>query len=403
MLTGKKILVGVTGSIAAYKSAFLIRELVREGAEVRVVMSPSGREFITPLTLATLSKNPVAVEFIKPETDKGAGEWENHVELGLWADLFVVAPASANTLAKLVSGTCDNLLMAVLLSSRCPVWVAPAMDLDMFNHQATQENLSKLKQRGVNILEPGTGELASGLEGKGRMQEPEEITEAVVAYFNPRQKLKGKKVLITGGPTHEKIDPVRFIGNHSSGLTGVLLAEACAKMGAEVYLISGPTTYKPTQSGVHFLKVNTAMEMFELVQKHWSQCAIGIFSAAVADYRPVEVANEKIKKSDDSFSLQLVKNPDLLAWAGQHKSQNQILVGFALETENELANAQAKLEKKNLDLVVLNSLRDEGAGFGHQTNKVSFIAKGNKIINFELEQKVDLAKRIAEFATDLLT
>ncbi|MBK7128159.1 MAG: bifunctional phosphopantothenoylcysteine decarboxylase/phosphopantothenate--cysteine ligase CoaBC [Crocinitomicaceae bacterium] len=402
MLTGKKILVGVTGSIAAYKSAFLIRELIREGAEVRVVMSPSGREFITPLTLATLSKNPVAVEFIKPETEKGAGEWENHVELGLWADLFVVAPASANTLAKLAGGTCDNLLMAVLLSSRCPVWVAPAMDLDMFNHPATQENISKLKQRGVSILEPGTGELASGLEGKGRMQEPEEIAQAVISYFNPQQKLKGKKVLITGGPTYEKIDPVRFIGNHSSGLTGVLLAEACAQMGAEVYLISGPTPYKPMLSGIHFLKVNTALDMFELVQKHWNDCAVGIFSAAVADYRPVEVSHQKIKKSEDTLTIHLVKNPDLLSWAGQHKSDKQILIGFALETENELVNAQAKLDKKNLDLVVLNSLRDEGAGFGHQTNKVTFIAKGNKIINFELEQKVELAKRIAEFASDLL-
>jgi phosphopantothenoylcysteine decarboxylase / phosphopantothenate---cysteine ligase len=396
MLTGKKILVGVTGSIAAYKSAFLVRELIRLGADVRVVMTPSAREFITPLTLSTLSKNPVAVDFVKPETDGKAGEWENHVELGLWADLFIIAPLSANTLSKMVTGQSDNLLMTVYLSAKCPVWIAPAMDLDMFRHFSTQENLKKLTTENIHIIEPTSGELASGLEGKGRMQEPEIIALEIDAYFNPASKLRGKKILITGGPTYEALDPVRFIGNHSSGKTGVILADACANRGAEVFLVTGPTTQRVKNPNVRVVHVKSADEMMKTVEQNWFDFEIGIFSAAVADYRPEFKADEKIKKSDDRITLSLIKNPDILKWAGFNKKPGQYLVGFALETENEVENATKKLVAKKLDLLVLNSLKDEGAGFGHDTNKVTFIKPNNKISNFELNGKVVLMNNLLD-------
>ena len=397
MLTGKKILVGVSGSIAAYKSAYLIRELIRLDAEVKVVMTPSSTEFISALTLATLSKNPVAIEFVKNKE----GEWENHVELGLWADLFIIAPASANTLAKLTTGVCDNLLLAVYLSAKCPVWVAPAMDLDMFQHFSTQENLAILTKKNIRVIEPTSGELASGLEGKGRMEEPQEIAKLVHEFFNAPSKLKGKNIVITGGPTYEAIDPVRFIGNHSSGKTGVLLADICADRGANVTLVMGPSNEKSKNPFVNRINIKSAQEMFEAVKQVWNKSEIGIFSAAVADYRPKSSAPEKIKKTENSLSINLVKNPDILAWAGENKKE-QFLVGFALETNNELENAKNKLIKKNLDLIVLNSLNDECAGFGTNTNKVTFIQPNNKITSFELNQKsVLMTKLIDEIENNL--
>jgi phosphopantothenoylcysteine decarboxylase/phosphopantothenate--cysteine ligase len=383
MLFGKKIIVGVSGSIAAYKSAYLIRSLIKLGAEVKVIMTPSSMDFISPLTLATLSKNPVILEFIKNKE----GEWENHVELGLWADLFIIAPCSANTLSKLVSGNCDNILLATYLSSRCPVWIAPAMDLDMFAHFSTQENLKLLSEKGINVIEPTDGELASGLEGKGRMEEPETIAELIDEYFQPSSKLKNKTVLVTGGPTYEPIDPVRFIGNHSSGKTGVLLADALADRGANVILVTGPTHEKVKDHRIKVVPVTTAIQMKAAVELVWEKCDIGIFSAAVADYRPIAPAGEKIKKKDNELTLQLTKNPDILAWAGENKKTLQFLAGFALETTNEMAHATEKFNRKNLDLLVLNSLKDEGAGFGKTTNKVTILKKNNKFITFELKNK----------------
>lgn len=392
MLSGKKILLGVTGSIAAYKVAYLIRALIKLEAEVKVIMTPASCDFISPLTLATLSKNPVAIDFVKNDL----GEWENHVELGLWADLFIIAPCSANSLSKLVSGNADNLLVATYLSARSPVWIAPAMDLDMFTHFSTTENLNLLVEKGVHVIEPTSGELASGLEGKGRMEEPEVIAGAIEDFFRIKSKLKGKSIIITGGPTFEPIDPVRFIGNNSSGKTGILLADACAKRGAQVILVTGPTHEKVRDARIKVIHVRTANEMLAVVQANWSEMAVGIFSAAVSDYRPENPANEKIKKKANHLTLNLVKNPDILAWAGSVKAPTQFLVGFALETTNEIENARAKFERKNLDLLVLNSLRDEGAGFGHDTNKVSFILNDNKIINFELKDKSDVVNDILD-------
>lgn len=381
MLSGKKILVGISGSIASYKSASLVRELIKFGAEVRVVMTPSSTEFIGPLTLATLSKNPVAFEFVK----NAEGEWENHVELGLWADLFVIAPTSANTLSKLVSGNCDNLLIATYLSAKCPVWIAPAMDLDMFKHFSTQDNITKLTQKDVRVIEPTSGELASGLEGKGRMEEPEVIAQMVFEHFNPSTKLAGKHIVITAGPTYEPIDPVRFIGNRSSGTTGVLLADECAKRGAIVTLILGPSNKKPSHPKVNIIPISTALELFDAFKNEWPKSDIGIFSAAVSDYRPLKMATEKIKKSDENLTIELTKNPDVLKWAGENKG-DKFTIGFALETENEIENGWSKFKKKNVDLLVLNSLKDEGAGFG-ETNKISILAKNNKISSFELKNK----------------
>jgi len=394
MLTGKKILLGVTGSIAAYKTAYLIRELIKLEADVKVIMTSASTDFISPLTLSTLSKHPVAIDFIKNKN----GEWENHVELGLWADLFIIAPATANTISKMAYGLCDNLLLASYLSARCPVWIAPAMDLDMFVHHTTKKNIQILEDHGVNIIEPTFGELASGLEGKGRMEEPEIIANQIDAFLNQSSNLKGKKIIITGGPTYEAIDPVRFIGNYSSGKTGVILADECAKRGANVTLVLGPSNQKPKNSNIKVLRVNSAEEMFEAVKREWLQTDIGIFSAAVADYRVENISPKKIKKSSDSLTLNLVKNPDILLWAGQHKSNKQYLVGFALETDNEIENAQKKLVKKNLDLLILNSLNDKGAGFKHDTNKVTFVKPNNKLTHFELKPKtlmgIDIVNQI---------
>ncbi len=386
MLRNKKILIGVCGSIAAYKSAVLIRQLIKEEAEVKVVMTTSASSFISPLTLSTLSKNPVYTEFVKNEQ----GEWNNHVELGLWADVIIIAPASANTLGKLANGICDNLLCAVYLSAKCPVFIAPAMDLDMFRHPSTQQNLSRLKSFGNRIIDAEIGELASGLEGKGRMAEPEHITEAIKNHFAAKGIFTGKKILITAGPTQEPIDPVRYISNHSTGKMGYQLAEAAANMGAEVILVSGPSTLdKP--SGVTFIKIVSAKDMFLAVEKHFSTADIVILSAAVADYTPITVADKKIKKKEEQFSIELTKTIDIAKETGKLKKEKQITVGFALETDNELENAKGKLASKNLDLIVLNSLNDQGAGFGHDTNKITILDKNNKIRNFGLKSKKEVA------------
>jgi len=395
MLTGKKILIGVTGSIAAYKTALLVRELIKLEAEVKVIMTSASSEFIAPLTLATLSKQPVAIDFVKNKN----GEWENHVDLGLWADLFIIAPATANTIAKMANGLCDNLLMASYLSARCPVWVAPAMDLDMFTHPTTTKNLSTLQSFNITIIEPTNGELASGLEGKGRMEEPEIISEQINSFFNStiqesKQTLEGKTVVITGGPTYETIDPVRFIGNHSSGKTGVLLAEECANRGAKVILVLGPSKQSTTHPNITLINIKSAQQMLDAVQLHWKNSDIGIFSAAVADYRPSHPADSKIKKKDDKLTIELIKNPDILHWSGQNKTKEQYLVGFALETDNEIENAKGKVARKNLDLLILNSLNDKGAGFGHDTNKVTFVKPNNNLTNFELKPKSEMAKDI---------
>ena len=393
-------MVGVTGSIAAYKTAILIRELIKLEAEVKVIMTSASSDFISPLTLATLSKNPVAIDFVKNKN----GEWENHVELGLWADAFVIAPLTASSLSKIVDGQSDNLLIATYLSARCPVWVAPAMDLDMFQHPSTRTNLQKLTDHKVSIIEPTSGELASGLEGKGRMEEPEVIAKIIAEYFTPKGPLRGKKVLITGGPTYEAIDPVRFIGNHSSGKTGVILAEECAKRGAIVTLILGPSIHNTNHPNITTINIKSADDMFAAVQKNWETSDVGIFSAAVADYKPKHQADQKIKKKSEELIIELVKNPDILSWAGSQKNTTQYLVGFALETNNEVAHATEKLKKKKLDFLVLNSLQDKGAGFGFDTNKVTFIKPNNILINFELKQKSQMAADILdEIETDLNT
>ena len=386
MLIGKKIILGVTGSIAAYKSAVLTRLLVKAGAEVKIIMTTASHDFITPLTLSTLSKNPVLTQFSKDET----GQWNNHVELGLWADAFVIAPASANTLAKMANGLCDNLLLAVYLSARCPVFFAPAMDLDMLKHPATQDNISKLKTFGNLLIEPGYGELASGLTGNGRMAEPEEITEHLQRFFEGGQ-LKGKKALVTAGPTHEAIDPVRFIGNNSSGKMGFAIAEELALRGAEVNLISGPTQEKATHPHIKVKKVTSAEEMYEACKNVFASSDITVLSAAVADYRPVSIAGQKIKKTDSDLSLTLIKTHDIAAELGKLKTNGQLIVGFALETENEQANAEKKIAAKNFDLIVLNSLNDKGAGFGFDTNKISIINKKNQVKEFSLKSKKEVA------------
>ena len=391
MLKGKKILLGVCGSIAAYKSAFLVRLLVKQGAEVRVVMTPSATSFITPLTLATLAKHPAYVNYFE-ESD---GTWHNHVELGLWADLMLIAPASANTLSKLAHGLCDNLLTAVYLSARCPVWVAPAMDLDMYAHPSTQANLNALRSYGNSVVEAESGELASGLEGQGRMAEPEHIIEALQEHFSESLPLAGKKALVTAGPTHEAIDPVRFIGNHSTGKMGFALAEVLAQLGAEVTLISGPSSL-PDPSGAQRVNVASAQEMLDAAQAVFPATDIAIFAAAVADYRPATVAEQKIKKSEETLSLELVKNPDIAKTLGAQKQPHQLLVGFALETENGLEHAHGKLTRKNLDLIVLNSPSAEGTGFGHDTNRITLLSPHTKPKEFELKSKKEVARDIVD-------
>ena len=389
MLKGKKILLGVTGSIAAYKAAHLIRLLVKQEAEVKVIMTPAALDFITPLTLSTLSKNPVLVEFQKSNT----GEWNNHVELGLWADIIIVAPASANTLAKIAHGICDNLLLATYLSARCPVFFAPAMDLDMLQHPATQANLTNLQKFGNHLIEPGFGELASGLVGNGRMAEPEEIVAQIESFLSQKKKLTGKKALVTAGPTYEAIDPVRFIGNHSSGKMGFAIAEALAQEGALVDLVVGPTHEQTTQAGITLHPVTSAEEMYNECHKLFPSSDITVLSAAVADYKPLRTANQKIKKSEDNLILELTKTRDIASELGKMKKNGQIIVGFALETENEKNNAEKKLKSKNFDFIVLNSLNHSGAGFGHDTNKVEIIGK-NGAHEFPLKTKKEVARDI---------
>ena len=370
MLNGKHIILGITGSIAAYKAAMLCRLLVKEGAEVRVIMTPLAKQFITPLTMATLSKHPILVEFFNPEN----GEWNSHVSLGEWADMLLIAPATANTLAKMTTGIADNLLLTTYLSARSKVAVAPAMDLDMYAHITTQQNLATLKERGVAIIEPAAGELASGLVGKGRMAEPEDIVEQVKAIFAEDEKkktLEGKRYIVTAGATIERIDPVRYITNHSTGKMGYAIAEELAKRGAEVKLISGRTTL-PIPQGVERIDTLSAEDMYNAAAREWREADGAVMCAAVADYTPVSVADKKLKKSDDDMRIELRRTKDIAKELGANK-EGRVLVGFALETDNEEANAQGKLVRKNLDFVVLNSLRDAGAGFRGDTNKITII------------------------------
>lgn len=388
MLAGKNILLGITGGIAAYKTTFLVRLLIKAGANVKVVLTESASSFVSPLTLSTLSKNPVLSSFIAKTDDSIS--WNNHVELGLWADLMLIAPATANTLSKMANGTCDSLLLAVYLSAKCPVFFAPAMDLDMYKHPSTKASFEKLTSFG-NIMIPATsGELASGLEGEGRMAEPEDIVALLNKHLSEGLPLSGKKVLITAGPTYEAIDPVRFIGNHSSGLMGYELAKVAANLGADVILVSGPSHLTISHSSVELISVDSAEEMYHAVHQHYPAMDIVICAAAVADYRPKSVAGQKIKKQETELTLELVKNRDILKSLGERKG-DQFLVGFALETENEEENAFGKLKNKNLDAIVLNSLNDSGAGFGKTTNKISFLDKNLKIKTFELKTKAEVA------------
>lgn len=398
MLEGKKILLGVCGSIAAYKSASLVRLFVKAGAEVRVVMTEDATQFITPLTLSTLSKNPVSKAYFNPTT----GEWNSHVELGLWADLMVIAPASANTLGKMAHGLCDNLLSAVYLSAKCPIYFAPAMDLDMWKHPSTQVNVNKLLSFGNRMIQPRNGELASGLVGEGRMAEPEEIIETVIAAISSSDKFFQKKVLITAGPTYEPIDPVRFIGNHSTGKMGYAIAEEFAKRGAIVTLISGPSSIQIQHRNIHKIAVSSSDEMATAVNTMFADSDISVMSAAVADYKPKKVAQQKIKKNESEFNLELTKTVDILANLGKIKRRNQILIGFALETNDEEINAIKKLEKKNLDFIVLNSLKDEGAGFKTDTNKITIINKHREITNYPLKSKAEVAVDICQQVANLL-
>ena len=393
ILKDKNILLGVTAGIAAYKTAHLVRQFIKAGANIKVVMTPASKDFVTPLTLSTLSKNPVFSSFTNDDDDNAM--WNNHVELGLWADLFVIAPATANTLSKMANGSCDNLLMATYLSAKCPVYFAPAMDLDMYKHESTKNSFKKLKSFGNIIIPATSGELASGLVGEGRMAEPEDILTFMESDILDKLPLKGQRVLITAGPTYEAIDPVRFIGNHSSGKMGFEIAKAAANLGAEVVLVSGPTHQTVSHSLIEVKSVTSGQEMYDEVHKHFKASHIAILSAAVADYRPKEVADKKIKKAETTFTIELEKTKDILKSLGEQK-ENQFLVGFALETNDELEHAKGKLTSKNLDLIVLNSLRDKGAGFGVSTNKVTFITKTNKVIENELKSKAEVAKDLMQ-------
>ena len=389
MLLNKKIIVGVTGGIAAYKTAYIVRELVKRGAEVKVLMTEKAKEFITPLTLATLSKNPVYVDFFDPTN----GAWNSHVSLGLWADAFLIAPATANTLAKMANGIADNLLLTTYLSAKCPVFVAPAMDLDMFKHATTQQNLKRLQENSCFVIEPTSGELASGLDGKGRMEEPLKIVDFLEKELNKNLLLKGKRILITAGPTYEKIDPVRFIGNYSSGKMGFALAEKCAEAGAEVILIAGPVALKTQNPNIQRINVESAREMNDAATKAFSQCDGAILSAAVADFYPKSFENEKIKKKGE-MTLELQSTPDIAKNLGKVKTEKQFLVGFALETNDEENNAQQKLKRKNFDFIVLNSMKEENTCFGFDTNKIRIIHKTGEIKNFDLKAKTEVAQDI---------
>ena len=401
MLKGKNILVGITGGIAAYKTATIIRLLVKEGAEVKVVMTNHAREFITPLTLSTLSKNPVLTEFFNPEN----GDWNSHVDLGLWADLFLIAPATANSIAKMANGIADNLLLTSYLSARCPVFIAPSMDADMLNHPATIINIETLKAFGNTILEPAAGDLASGLTGKGRMAEPEHIVKEIVSFFTKKKRnkpLKGKHLLINAGPTREPIDPVRFISNYSSGKMGIALADAAVEYGAAVDLVLGPAGILPKNSAVKITRVTTAESMASECISRFPSCDAAILSAAVADYTPINQEKEKIKKGDKDLMLKLKPTTDIAEALGKMKKPSQILAGFALETENGIRNAKGKLIRKNLDLIVLNSLRDAGAGFEHDTNRITIIDKYNNIDKFELKSKEEAARDILDKIVSML-
>jgi len=402
MLKGRKILLGVTGGIAAYKAATIIRLLVKEGAEVKVVMTHLAKEFITPLTLATLSKNPILVDFFDPED----GRWNSHIDLGLWADLYLIAPATANTMGKMAAGIADNLLLTTYLSARCPVFLAPARDLDMLSHPATVRNIETLKSFGNHIIDPGTGELASGLEGKGRMAEPEAIVAELKQFLSKKKiaelPLKGKRVFVNAGPTVEPIDPVRFISNHSSGRMGIALADEAARLGAVVTLVLGPVAISPTANNIKIVAVRTAAEMKEASVKAFRECDIGILAAAVADFTPETASETKLKRGKEATAIKLRPTEDIAAYLGSVKKKGQLLAGFALETDNEIANAKGKLQKKNLDLIILNSLRDEGAGFGHETNRITIIDSVNNIDKFELKSKGEVASDILKKIISLI-
>jgi len=401
MLKGKHILLGITGSIAAYKAAILVRLLVKEGAEVKIVMTKMAKEFISPLTMATLSRNPILVDFYNPEN----GDWNSHVSLGLWADLYLIAPASANTLAKMATGVADNLLLTSYLSSRCPVAIAPAMDLDMFLHPATQYNLELLNKRGVLIIEPSSGELASGLEGKGRMEEPEVILAKINTFFSKKKSKPffNKKVIVTAGPTVEQIDPVRFISNHSTGKMGYAIAQEFAEQGAEVVVVSGPVQI-PVPKGVKVINVQSAQQMFQqTMQQYQSGADIVVLSAAVSDYTSANQSQSKLKRDGETLHLQLTPTQDIAASLGKIKKDGSVHIGFALETDNEQANAIQKMQKKNLDAIVLNSLNDKGAGFATNTNKITIFSKEGKTLEFPLKSKSEVAKDIIKFAETLLS
>ena len=401
VLSGKKIVLGISGGIAAYKTAALVRLFIKAGAHVQVIMTPASKDFITPLTLATLSKNPVHSTFYNEEDDpsqngeqaKQNAQWNNHVELGLWADLMIIAPATANTMSKMANGNCDNLLIATYLSAKCQVYFAPAMDLDMYKHPSTIASFTALKKFGNTMIPAESGELASGLSGEGRMAEPENIIAFLEADLESKLPLKGKKILITAGPTYESIDPVRFIGNHSSGKMGYDIALAAANQGASVILISGPTHLSANHSNVNLIRIGTAEEMYAECHKWFNDIDVAIAAAAVADYKPKNVAEQKIKKADNSLVIELEKTKDILASLGKIK-KNQFLIGFALETENEIENAKLKIQKKNLNLIVLNSLNDLGAGFGKPTNKITFIDKDFVVEPMELKSKEEVANDI---------
>ena len=396
MINDKKILLGITGSIAAYKSILLVRQLVKNGAEVKIILTPSAKDFVSPLTLSTLSRNEVYIELFEENS------WTNHVMLGRWADIMIIAPLTCNTLAKMATGLCDNLLLATYLSATCDVVVAPAMDADMWQHPATKENLQKLASFGNMIIPVDNGELASGLFGEGRMAEPEKIIEFIEGVFSVIKDLDGQRVLVTAGPTHEAIDPVRFIGNRSSGKMGVALAAELARRGAEVYLVLGPSALDVPGPGITVIKVQSAAEMYEACIDHFADCDIAIMSAAVADYKPAAISAEKIKKQSRSFTIELSPTRDILYELGQNKKNGQLVVGFALETSNEKEYAKTKLAKKNADMIVLNSLNDEGAGFGHDTNKITIFEKDGSEIAYERKDKKQVATDIVDRIVKML-
>lgn len=397
MLKGKKIVLGITGSIAAYKAAYIIRGLIKRGAEVQVVITPAGKEFITPITLSALTSKPVISEFFSGRD----GTWNSHVDLGLWADVMLIAPATASTIGKMANGIADNMLITTYLSSKAPVFVAPAMDLDMFAHPSTQKNIETLRSYGNHIIEPGEGELASHLVGKGRMEEPDAIIRVLEEFFANQQDLSKKKVLITAGPTYEKIDPVRFIGNYSSGKMGFALAEECASRGAEVTLIAGPVQIKTVHPNIHLIDVESAQEMYEVSMAHYPSADAGILCAAVADFTPEVVADNKIKRKGDELTVVLKPTQDIAASLGKTKRADQLLAGFALETNDELQNAQSKMQRKNFDFIVLNSLQDQGAGFRHDTNKITIIDKDGKT-DYPLKSKREVASDIIDRMVSLM-